>query len=50
MRLFPMKAKIVEDESTVYLYGDRAFALTWNDRVCKIVWTDLENSGIIHSL
>ncbi|KAA6380619.1 MAG: hypothetical protein EZS28_023854, partial [Streblomastix strix] len=30
MRLFPQIVKIAEDGQIVYLYGDRAFALTWN--------------------
>lgn len=39
-----------DDEGIVYIFGDRVSALTWNDRSCKIIWTDLKNEGIIHSL
>ncbi|KAA6388862.1 MAG: hypothetical protein EZS28_015611 [Streblomastix strix] len=41
---------MIEDEGTVYLYGDRTSALTWNDQTCMIIWTNLECSGMIHSL
>ncbi|KAA6403876.1 MAG: hypothetical protein EZS28_000600 [Streblomastix strix] len=50
MRLFPQIVKIAEDGQIVYLYGDRAFALTWNYISCQIMWSDLECTGIIHSL
>ncbi|KAA6313147.1 MAG: hypothetical protein EZS28_055806, partial [Streblomastix strix] len=50
MKLCPQPLKLAEDEGIVYLYGNRASTLTWNDRNCKIIVTDLEYTGIIHSL
>ncbi|KAA6376302.1 MAG: hypothetical protein EZS28_028172 [Streblomastix strix] len=50
MKLFAQSVKIVEDEGIVYLYGDRAYALTWSDKGCKVIWTDLDYNNIIHSL
>jgi hypothetical protein len=41
---------MVEDKEIIYLYGDRASLLSWNVRENKIIWTDLECAGIIHSL
>jgi hypothetical protein len=41
---------MADDDAIVYIYGDRVSALTWNNRACKILWTDLECVGIIHSL
>ncbi|KAA6396670.1 MAG: hypothetical protein EZS28_007805 [Streblomastix strix] len=50
IQLYPQKVKIVEDGGIVYVYGDRASALTWSDRACKIIWTSLQSNGIIHKL
>ncbi|KAA6385546.1 MAG: hypothetical protein EZS28_018927, partial [Streblomastix strix] len=46
----PQPIKLIEDEGIVYIYGDRVSAMTWSDRACKILWTDLESMGVIHSL
>ncbi|KAA6400614.1 MAG: hypothetical protein EZS28_003855 [Streblomastix strix] len=50
IKLYPERIKITDDDSNVYIFGDRVSVLNWNDRACKILWNDLECAGIIHSL
>ncbi|KAA6370052.1 MAG: hypothetical protein EZS28_034422 [Streblomastix strix] len=50
LKLSPQSMKMIEDEGTIYLYGDRVSALTWNDQTGMIIWTYLECTGMIHSL
>ncbi|KAA6390807.1 MAG: hypothetical protein EZS28_013666 [Streblomastix strix] len=41
---------LTEDEGIIYVYGDRASALTWSDRASKFIWTTIDCNGTIHSL
>ncbi|KAA6390340.1 MAG: hypothetical protein EZS28_014132, partial [Streblomastix strix] len=50
VRLFPQTVRMAEDDGIIYIYGDKAYALTWSKNASKILWTDLECAGIIHSL
>ncbi|KAA6367044.1 MAG: hypothetical protein EZS28_037429, partial [Streblomastix strix] len=50
IRLYPQTVRMAEDDGIIYIYGDRAYALTWCNNACKFMWTDLEYSSIIRSL
>ncbi|KAA6393267.1 MAG: hypothetical protein EZS28_011206 [Streblomastix strix] len=50
MKMCSQPLKIANDEAIVYIYGDRAYALAWSNRLCKIITTDLDYNGIIHSM
>ncbi|KAA6378797.1 MAG: hypothetical protein EZS28_025677, partial [Streblomastix strix] len=50
MKLCPQAVKMIEDEGTVYIYGDRTASLQWNDQALMMTWTNLETTGMIHSM
>ncbi|KAA6398865.1 MAG: hypothetical protein EZS28_005607 [Streblomastix strix] len=50
MKICPQPVKLAEDKGIIYLYGDRASALSWSYRAGMIIWTELECPGIIRSL